>query len=391
MNSPVQIAVPGKIIISGEYAVLNGAIAIVSTIDQKLKVSIKSTDHEHHVYTTSIAKERFPFLHDNDSNIHWLASDPGSHGSLVQHVFKALEIIPEEKLYIAIDSSEFFISNKNNKSIKLGIGSSAAVSVGLIKALSQHLKLPLSPEILLEKSNLAHQMFQNNLGSGIDVLCSFADQGVIECTKDSINDFSWTQLHWPKGLYIKILTTCEDAITHQLIGNYYKTQKDFSEECSPMIQELLSITSKLSTAWKSQSINAILDLLVAYDAQLKKIDHLGSIGIYTTIHKNIQRVAEEFNVFYKPSGAGGGDIGIALSSSPESLNSFLDQIDRLNWNISCLPSKDDYNESFVSSSSEKSSTLIISRATLSYSSNCLTCSLVIMLIFSAAATNSSKV
>jgi phosphomevalonate kinase len=185
-------------------------------------------------------------------------------------------------------------------------------------------------------------MFQNNLGSGIDVLCSFADQGVIECTKDSINDFSWTQLNWPKGLYIKILATCEDAITHQLIGNYYKTQKNFSEKCSPMIQELLSITSQLSIAWKSQSINAILDLLVAYDTQLKKIDHLGSIGIYTTIHKNIQRVAEEFNVFYKPSGAGGGDMGIALSSSPESLNGFLDQIDRLNWNISCLPLKDDY-------------------------------------------------
>jgi phosphomevalonate kinase len=185
-------------------------------------------------------------------------------------------------------------------------------------------------------------MFQNNLGSGIDVLCSFADQGVIECTKGSTNDFSWTQLNWPKGLYIKILTTCEDAITHQLIGNYYKTQKNFSEKFSPMIQELLNITSQLSTAWKSQSINAILDLLVAYDAQLKKIDHLGSIGIYTTTHKNIQRVAEEFNVFYKPSGAGGGDMGIALSSSPESLNGFLDQIDRLNWNISCLPSKDDY-------------------------------------------------
>ena len=170
MNSPVQISVPGKIIVSGEYAVLNGAFAIVSTTDQKLKVSIKSTDHDHHVYTTSIAKEHFPFLHDNGANIHWLASDPGSHGSLVQHAFKALELIPEEKLYIAIDSSEFFISNKKNKRIKLGIGSSAAVSVGLIKALSRYLKLQLPPEVLLEKAYLVHRMFQNNLGSGIDVL-----------------------------------------------------------------------------------------------------------------------------------------------------------------------------------------------------------------------------
>ena len=89
MNSPVQISVPGKIIISGEYAVLNGAFAIVSTVDQKLKVSIKNTDHDYHVYRTSIVKERFSFQHNDDSNIHWLASDPGVHGSLVQHAFKA--------------------------------------------------------------------------------------------------------------------------------------------------------------------------------------------------------------------------------------------------------------------------------------------------------------
>ena len=68
MNNPVQISVPGKIIVSGEYAVLDGAFAIVSTTDQKLKVSRKSTAHDHHIYTTSLVKERFPFLHDNDSN-----------------------------------------------------------------------------------------------------------------------------------------------------------------------------------------------------------------------------------------------------------------------------------------------------------------------------------
>ncbi len=338
MNDLVQISVPGKIILSGEYAVLDGAVAIVFSTDQRLKVSITTTDNDHHTYTTSMIKGHFPFQHDHDANIHWLESDPGIFGTLVQHVFRALALTPEEKLSIEIDSSEFFISNNKNKSTKLGIGSSAAVSVGLIKALSRYLKLPLPPEVLLEKAYLAHRLFQDDFGSGIDVLSSFADQGVIECTKDSINDFSWTPLIWPEGLYIKILTTGEDAVTHHFIDNYYQAQNKFAQACSPVLQELLRITSKLSTAWTSQSIHAILDLLIAYDVQLKKIDQLGSIGIYTTIHKNLQRVAEDFNVFYKPSGAGGGDIGLALSSSPESLNGFLDEIDRLNWNISCLPS-----------------------------------------------------
>ena len=136
MHDPVQISVPGKIILSGEYAVLDGAVAIVLSTDQRLKVCITTTDSDHHTYTTSMIKGHFPFLHDHDANIHWLASDPGIFGTLVQYAFRALTLTPEEKLCIEIDSSEFFTSNNENKSTKLGIGSSAAASVGLIKALS---------------------------------------------------------------------------------------------------------------------------------------------------------------------------------------------------------------------------------------------------------------
>ena len=83
-------------------------------------------------------------------------------------------------------------------------------------------------------------------------------------------------------------------------------------------------------------MDLIIDLLSAYDAQIKKLDKIGDIGIYTQVHADIQNIASRHNVFYKPSGAGGGDIGLAFSSSLDALSDFSDAIGTDAWNIGCL-------------------------------------------------------
>ena len=63
---------------------------------------------------------------------------------------------------------------------------------------------------------------------------------------------------------------------------------------------------------------------------------IGNIGIYTKLHTNLQKTASRHNIFYKPSGAGGGDIGLAFSSSLGELNDFLNEISKVGWNIGYL-------------------------------------------------------
>ena len=160
MNNEVKISIPGKIVISGEYAVLDGAPAIVSTLNQKVNITIQKCDKNHNIYLTSALKGVFPFAIDENSNIIWLATDPGVFGLVLKHAFKILKLKLNQKLYIVVDSSEFFRAPQGEISTKLGIGSSAAISVGITQALSQYHEISSSPENLLTQANSIHQALQ---------------------------------------------------------------------------------------------------------------------------------------------------------------------------------------------------------------------------------------
>ncbi len=336
MNNEIQVSIPGKIVISGEYAVLDGAPAIVSTLKQKVNITIQKSDKNHNIYTTSVLQGVFPFTMDDDANVLWLEADPGVFGLLLQHAFKILKPKLKENLWIAVDSSEFFRTTKDGTAIKLGIGSSAAVSVGITQALSQYQAIRSSPENLLTQANSIHQGLQGKQGSGIDVACCFADQGVIECTKDSVKNHTWSILNWPNGLHLKALTTSQYGSTNRLVANYQRASNLYPKEFKSALDQFLDITQSLSNAWKSEDVDLIIDLLRAYDVHIKKLDKIGGIGIYTQVHADIQNIASTHNVFYKPSGAGGGDIGLAFSSSLDALSDFSDAIGTDAWNIGCL-------------------------------------------------------
>ncbi len=336
MNNEIQVSIPGKIVISGEYAVLDGAPAIVSTLKQKVNITIQKSDKNHNIYTTSVLQGVFPFTMDDDANVLWLEADPGVFGLLLQHAFKILKPKLKENLWIAVDSSEFFRTTKDGTAIKLGIGSSAAVSVGITQALSQYQAIRSSPENLLSQANSIHQGLQGKQGSGIDVACCFADQGVIECTKDSVKNHTWSILNWPNGLHLKALTTSQYGSTNRLVANYQRASNLYPKEFKSALDQFLDITQSLSNAWKSEDVDLIIDLLRAYDVHIKKLDKIGGIGIYTQVHADIQNIASTHNVFYKPSGAGGGDIGLAFSSSLDALSDFSDAIGTDAWNIGCL-------------------------------------------------------
>jgi len=334
MNNEIEVLIPGKIVISGEYAVLDGAPAIVSALNQKANIKIQKSDKQHNIFLTSAIDGIFPFIIDDDFNIVWLDSDPGVFGLVLQYAINILETKFKEKFCIDIDSSEFFQITQDGKVHKLGIGSSAAVSVGIIQALTRY--CGISSENLLKQAHSIHQNLQGTQGSGIDVACVFVDQGVIECTKDSVKNHTWSILNWPNGLYLKVLTTNQGAQTKRLVANYQSARSVYPKEFKVVVEQFMEITKSLSTAWRSENVDLIIDLLSNYDGHIKKIDKIGNIGIYTKLHADLQKIASRHNIFYKPSGAGGGDIGLAFSSSLGELNNFLNEISKVGWNIGSL-------------------------------------------------------
>ena len=186
------------------------------------------------------------------------------------------------------------------------------------------------------QANTIHQTLQDKQGSGIDVACCFANQGVIECTKDSVKNHTWSILNWPNGLHLKVLTTGQGASTKRLVTNYERAGNLHSKEFKNALDQFMEITQNLSIAWKSEDVDHIIGLLTAYDVQIKQLDKIGDIGIYTQVHTAVSYTHLTLPTKRIPSGAGGGDIGLAFSSSLDELNDFSNEISKVAWNIGCL-------------------------------------------------------
>jgi len=67
----------------------------------------------------------------------------------------------------------------------------------------------------------------------------------------------------------------------------------------------------------------IIAALHAYTAVLRRFDADHELGIFAAGHAELISKAEVSGVVYKPCGAGGGDLGIAIASDAEAIAAFI--------------------------------------------------------------------
>ena len=57
--------------------------------------------------------------------------------------------------------------------------------------------------------------------------------------------------------------------------------------------------------------------------RLAALDRDADLGIFSPAHRSLAELANQAQVVYKPCGAGGGDIGIAVSDDPAAVHTFM--------------------------------------------------------------------
>jgi phosphomevalonate kinase len=62
--------------------------------------------------------------------------------------------------------------------------------------------------------------------------------------------------------------------------------------------------------------------LAAYVDCLAEFDRAAALGIFGAPHRQLTRLARHAGVLYKPSGAGGGDMGVAFALDSAALATF---------------------------------------------------------------------
>lgn len=293
------VTAPGKAVLWGEYAVLTGAPAAIMAVNATAQVRIdQRNDETWHFSSTGFNS---PSVSAGGETLP-TAPTASFTTAILQHwgIKQLSDLCTGMTLHT--DSTDFFSAGQ-----KLGLGSSAAVCNASYAGLC-HL-LGKQPE--LAEAQLIHRNWQNGKGSGLDIASSWFG-GVIRYQEGLAEPFAWPQnLHW------QLVWTGKSAQTTDHITSFETwRQTDKSS--------LLGDLSSLSTQLCEQPIND--ELLKQYQKALFALDQGAKLNIFTTEHLGLVKLAAASGVIYKPCGAGGGDIGIALSEDNDALENFRSKV-----------------------------------------------------------------
>ena len=302
----VIASAPGKIVLSGEYAVLFGAPAIVTAVDCRAEVSVEAIDGNDSVlYAPGMQNENVRFRREANGDYRWTAG----RYRLVEEVIEALAPTVIPAFSCSLDTRAF---RDERSGRKLGFGSSAALATALTAALDSTLNLHSDiPSIAAS----AHWAYQSGTGSGVDIAAS-VNGGTLRFEKKDAREPR--TLNWPTGLEYRILWSGHPANTTQILRNLDLRQAGSSTSGRKLVDAAVIVAS----SWESGSLNNVLPALREYVADLVEFSTDHEIGIFAAGHMELLEPAADLGLVYKPCGAGGGDIGVVFGGDRQALDDF---------------------------------------------------------------------
>jgi phosphomevalonate kinase len=258
---------PGKLVLLGDYAVLEGAVAIVAAVDRRASGR-----------TVESAGPRSPIV-----------------AAVIAEAVRRKLPAPE----VEIDTSAFADAGGN----KLGLGSSAAVAV-----VAAALATGRGDEETLAIALDAHRHASGG-GSGVDVASSFYG-GVIAARRQP-GEVQPLSSRLGK-LNFAALFTGTSASTSELVSIVRRSPKwsEWSRTLSALAEEGVR-------AWDKQNASAFLSIVARYGRAMAGLGKDAGAPIVTEQIEAIMRIADELRGAAKPSGAGGGDVAIVWSFDPD--------------------------------------------------------------------------
>ncbi len=341
----MKIETPGKLILIGEYAVLEGAAALVTAVNRYAKIEIKNSQSQSWVFespTFGISNLKFNITASGKIQF----AQP-----LSQHVQDKLNFFSKALEYftnkygkhlsfkpkrVVLNTDDFFIKEKNDK---LGLGSSAALVVALIVGFKLTLDQPeeetLDTHKIFVDALMAHYFAQGKMGSGIDIAASTFG-GIAEYHMNNILDKHEPDIiprKIPNNLYILTIWSGKSASTRELVKKIKNLKQEHPSKFQAVMEPLKETSTNGCNYFADGNISLFLKLCDQFYHNLMHLGEVAGANIISDIHQQIAKIVQRAGGVYKPSGAGGGDIGIALTDSQSVADRISDNILRSEFEI----------------------------------------------------------
>lgn len=301
----VLASAPAKIILFGEHSVVYGKPAIAAAID--LRTYVKAEFNENGRIRIEAKDIRTPGLTVSFSEDQiYFETDYGKAAEVLSYVREAINLVMEE----AGVQKGVTVSITSQIPVGAGLGSSAAVAVATIGAVSRLLGLEL------EKSEIA------KLGHKVELLVQGASSG-IDPTVSAVGGF----LYYQKGSFeslpvvelpIVVGYTGSSGSTKELVAKVRKNYEEMPEIIEPILNSMGKLVEKAREV-----------ILAEYDKEIKfqllgtlmNINHglLDALGVSTKSLSDLVYASREAGALgAKITGAGGGGCMYALAPGKQS-------------------------------------------------------------------------
>lgn len=309
----ITASAPGKLLLLGEYAVLEGAPALVTAVDRRAHVSIRPAAGTHWQLSAPQLGLHNYTLNENGALPTTATADTRQALKLfvaVLHtVTTSAHTLPA--LDLTIDTAEFFHGEQ-----KLGIGSSAAVAVALTHALLATLEQAPDKAILFDLAASAHRQAQGGVGSNVDIAASVYGGNLIYRT-GAVPE----AVDLPANLRILPVFTGKAASTPNLVGAVYRLRDEHPELFQQHMQTMRDFAQIGCQTCRDDDALAFMHIAADYHHAMQQLGATAGVEIVSAAHTQLHEIAAKNGAIYKPSGAGGGDIGLLFQHASEQTKS----------------------------------------------------------------------
>jgi phosphomevalonate kinase len=330
--SSYRVKVPGKLMIAGEYAVLEpNQKAVVIAANRYVTAHIEASG-QNRLSLPQLGLEDITW-DTSDEEVHFSVSD--SRLGFIKNSISVTHRFLGEKSVILHPFQLRLESELDDPSTgkKYGLGSSAAVVAAVISSvLSLHSKEnePPSLDEIFKLSAIAHLKTQGN-GSGADIAAAvyggwleysaFNTAWVLGELENGRNLTEMIERPWPHlsirtlnpppMLQLAVGWTKESASTSPMIRKVQSFRDEKPEVYREFLAESSIAVAQLVRSFDRKDCSEAIGSLAQNRRALLKLGENAGIAIETEKLKTLCSIGEKFGSS-KPSGAGGGDCGIAF-------------------------------------------------------------------------------